>query len=108
MNKVSKVKMLILIVLAVVLISVNTVSYATEIQNVVTITGTDSTQNATADPINVIGNEVENETPIVIENEVPVEDIPEAGREDTVLLALIAIVAISSVYTYAKVKKDNI
>lgn len=117
MRKVSKI-MLILVAIVAVLVSLNSSVYATEIQNVVTITDSGSNQNATANPINAVGNSTNdtNETNgindttqnIVIENEVPEEDIPETGKEDTALLVLIAVVAISSIYTYMKVRKYNI
>ena len=111
MRKVSKM-ILILFVVVAMLVCLKSSVYASEI---VTITDSDSGLNATANSVNNIGtlnqanttNET-NEQPIVIENEVPEEDIPDTGREDTVLLVLIAVVAISSIYTYLKVKKYNI
>lgn len=111
MRKVSKM-ILILFAIVAILICLNNSVYASEI---VTITGSGSGENATANSVNDIGtlnqaNTVNdtNEQSIVIENEVPEEDIPDTGREDTVLLVLIAVVAISSIYTYLKVRKYNI
>lgn len=113
MRKVSKM-ILILFVVVTMLVCLKSSVYASEI---VTITDSDSGLNATANSVNNIGtlnqanttNEAnEHEQPIVIENEVPEEDIPDTGREDTVLLVLIAVVAISSIYTYLKVRKYNI
>ena len=111
MRKVSKM-ILVLFAVVAMLVCLKSSAYASEI---VTITDSDSGLNATANSVNNIGtlnqanttNEA-NEQPIVIENEVPEEDIPDTGREDTVLLVLIAVVAISSIYTYLKVRKYNI
>ena len=109
MRKVSKM-ILVLFVVVAILIGLNNSAYASEI---VTITDSDSGSNATTNAVNNIGtlnqaNTVTNEPEIVIENEVPEEDIPETGREDTVLFVLIAVVAISAIYTYLKVRKYNI
>ena len=115
MRKVSRM-ILILFVLMAMIIGLNNSVYATEIQNVVTITDSGSSSTATANEVNSIGttndtntaNETNTDNTIVIENEVPEADIPETGREDTVLIVLIAVVAISSIYTYIKVRKYNI
>lgn len=105
MRKVSKM-ILVLFAVVAILIGLNNSAYASEI---VTITDSGSGSNA----VNNIGtlnqaNTATNEPEIVIENEVPEEDIPETGREDTVLFVLIAVVAISAIYTYLKVRKYNI
>lgn len=106
MRKVSKM-ILVLFAVVAILIGLNNSAYASEI---VTITDSGSGSNATTNAVNNIGkaNTATNEPEIVIENEVPEEDIPETGREDTVLFVLIAVVAISAIYTYLKVRKYNI
>jgi len=55
-------------------------------------------------------NVVENEPEIVVENEVNEvpEELPDAGKEDTLLVVAIGLVAATAVYTYAKVKNYNV
>ncbi len=111
-----KLKMVIgMIVLALVL-GITSSAYATEIQP---IDSTNTANTATNNPITITDsstNEVPTvgdvntvEEPPVVENEVPepTETIPDTGKEDTALVLLIVVVAISALYTYSRVKKYN-
>ena len=119
MKKLSNLKILVVIALIAIIMGINTmVAYATETPtNLSTISESGSTNEtsdtSTINEIDTAGdikdeNNTAEDNTIVLENEVPDKEIPDAGKEDTVLLVLIGIVVVSSIYTYSKVKKYNI
>ena len=107
MKKVDNIKRILVIALVAIIIGINTVAYATEATNISTISETGTSENSTANEVPIVGDVEVNET-IVLENEVPTEDLPDTGKEDTALLVLIGIVIVSSIYTYSKIKKYNV
>ena len=109
MNKLSSLKIIVMILVLALVLGISTSVYATDGVVVLddntseagTITDLDGNEaNNTIEDVNIVENEVE------IDNEV--EDIPDTGRNDTMLVVLIGIVAVSAVYTYTKVRKYNV
>lgn len=115
MKEIVNIKKILVIALVAIIIGINTVAYANEATNISTISETGTSENSTANEVPIVGdvevnetNEVAENNTIVLENEVPSEDLPDTGKEDTALLVLIGIVIVSSIYTYSKIKKYNV
>lgn len=107
MKKLASVEKFILILFVALAILLNSAVYATEVITITDTDGNNVTNSENVTTVNDTNDTEENNTIEVEENEVE-DDIPDTGKNDTVLLVLIGVFAIFSIYTYSKVKKYNI
>lgn len=110
MSKLVNLKRLFIVAVVVAILGISTSVYATDVVilddsstndsvNVVSDQFGDGADNTTND-VDVLENDT-NE--VDIDNE-PVEDIPDTGKNDTILISIIAVMAVSAIYTYVRVK----
>lgn len=113
MKNLVSLKMIVMVLLLTAVLGISTAVYATDVvvggENISSESNMVSDQAGnTAD--NVIENVtvVENEdNEIEVEEKEPEEELPDAGKNDTILVVLIGLVSVSAIYTYAKLKGYN-
>lgn len=110
MSKLSKLKGLVLVGMIVLVLTISTTAYASDLVLI-----DDGASDNVTTPSDVFGNSADNEindvnileNEVPEDNEMPEEEIPEAGRNDTILISIIGILAVSAIYTHVKIKKYN-
>lgn len=112
MNKLGNLKKIVLVSLVALILGISSSVYATDQVVILDDSSTNDTVNVISDQygdgasnniddINIVENDT-NE--VEIDNEIP-EEIPDTGKEDTLLISVIVVMAISAVYTHIKLKK---
>ena len=109
MKKVSKIKLMLVVVIFAVICSISTVNYATGIDDLIqNITQLEPTNTAQTTPT-VPENTVQNIAPITTTNTTNTDTkLPQTGVDDTIMWVLIGVSAVAAVYTYKKVRDYNV
>lgn len=108
MKKVSKLKILTVVVMVMLIVFSAKVSFAQTITSIGNSTG-NTANNTTIN--NVVNNVTENNTTNNVVNNTPVNNtvLPETGAASTTgIFILMALTSISAIYTFIKIRKYNI